>query len=119
MPLMTAKVNVSGDGDTTALRAAPGEVGIFPARDVLIRLVGAVPAEQHDEWTEMRRYIGLDILARSPARHCSAHRSRGGNADRDNRLKVQTENHAVPSSHTTPANVTRGLRCLHRCAPPT
>jgi hypothetical protein len=21
-------------------------------------------AEQHDEWTEMRRYIGLDILAR-------------------------------------------------------
>ena len=26
---------------------------------------GAVLAEQHDEWTEMRRYIGLDILARS------------------------------------------------------
>ena len=22
-------------------------------------------AEQHDEWTEMRRYIGLDILAKS------------------------------------------------------
>ena len=21
-------------------------------------------AEQHDEWTEMRRYIGLDVLAR-------------------------------------------------------
>jgi hypothetical protein len=31
----------------------------------LVRLVGAVLAEQHDEWTEMRRYIGLDILARS------------------------------------------------------
>ncbi len=27
--------------------------------------VGAVLAEQHDEWTEMRRYIGLDILAKS------------------------------------------------------
>jgi hypothetical protein len=26
---------------------------------------GAVLAEQHDEWTEMRRYIGLDIFARS------------------------------------------------------
>jgi hypothetical protein len=24
-----------------------------------------VLAEQHDEWTEMRRYIGLDILAES------------------------------------------------------
>ena len=22
-------------------------------------------AEQHDEWTEMRRYIGLDVLAKS------------------------------------------------------
>jgi len=29
--------------------------------------VGAVLAEQHDEWTEMRRYIGLDVLAKSRA----------------------------------------------------
>ena len=27
--------------------------------------MGAVLAEQHDEWTEMRRYIGLDVLAKS------------------------------------------------------
>ncbi len=40
-------------------------VGIFPARDSLIRLVGAVLAEQHEDWIEGRRYLGLDVLARS------------------------------------------------------
>ncbi|WP_397517281.1 transposase [Rhodococcus sp. UFZ-B548] len=37
----------------------------FPDRTSLIRLVGAVLAEQHDEWTRGRQYLGLDILARS------------------------------------------------------
>ena len=68
--LVATGVNADGHREVLGCKVTTAETKeawnvFFPDRDSVTRLVGAVLAEQHDEWAEGRRYFALDVLTRS------------------------------------------------------
>jgi hypothetical protein len=58
----------AGEASTGRHATAVGRRGVLTLAYVILRLLGAVLAEHHDEWAEARRYMSIQSLAKARLR---------------------------------------------------